>query len=131
MVDPSNAPVGFNEQDLAATEAMIRSAAGHVEPSQDLRPRVLEAAREKKTRHHLRQKIVIAAAACFLVALAIETGIYHSRLNTRTERQASAARAQLAETGEHRGNVAFGWGIVEFFIDLRAEQAHAINVRGQ
>lgn len=119
-------PLGLTEQDLAATEAAIRAAEHYVVPSQDLRPQVIEAARAEKSGASLRRRIGLAAAACLLVALAIETGIYNSRLQHRSRLQASAAEAHLIETGK-RSNANFGWGIVEFLLDLRSQQAEAIN----
>ena len=49
---------------LSDIEAMVRSAANYVQVSNDLRPRVLEAAREKSGERRARRFIRQAAAFC-------------------------------------------------------------------
>lgn len=111
---------------LPELEAMIRSASGYVQPTDDLRPRTLEAASERRVCRRGRSVVISLAAllVCLpVVGLFVEpgpsTGVDRSMSSSELQRQARVLAA-------HRG-VEPGWGLFEAFASLRREQAQRLG----
>jgi hypothetical protein len=95
---------------MSELEALIRSAKDYVQPSEDLRPRILEAARsQRRVMSCLRH-----AAAMLLMAGAFATGLHGMNgfvFSTTTPEQ-------LLSSAAHDN-----WGLVDSFTELRRRQA--------
>jgi hypothetical protein len=98
-------------------EALLRSAEDYVRPSEDLRPRVLEAARaqrgEQRAVSWVRYAAIAAAAAGALISSTFEPGM-------------AASMGALPVTTVAQGGD-FGWNLVESFTELRRRQAELLR----
>ena len=95
---------------MSELEALIRSAKDYVQPSQDLRPRILEAARSQ----HRAMSCLRHAAVALLMISALATGLHGMNgfvLSTTTPEQ-------LLSSAAHDN-----WGLVDSFTELRRRQA--------
>ena len=115
--------------DSAALEALIRAAGHHVQPSEGLRPQVMDAVRGAKgDRRHGRQiakgAIFASAAALALSAIPLRTPSSELRGPTTME----AVLANLGGESTPRGSD-LGWRIVELFADVRQQQAESLRSR--
>ena len=96
-------------------EAIIRSAKDYVHPSDDLRPRVLEAARSQRDQRQMIGYLQHAAVALvFLGALASALYGTGDAVNL-----AATSRDQVLTSAAQDGN----WGLVDSFTELRRRQA--------
>ncbi len=114
--------------DITAIEAMIAASGDYVFPSDDLRPRVLEAARERfclrRTWWHLAGAMV-AATLCVCCGVSLS-----NRLQARAESAAMPRGQELdrrivdrgAESGESRD-----WALAEIVGDWRDELAGRVG----
>jgi hypothetical protein len=112
-------------------ELVIRSAGGYVRASRDLRPRVLEAARAKRTGRH--SQLIIRAAAGVLIALTMLA----ESLSPTAGQLTFARNGRFAPSNSHElflrahalsgfgGDL--GWGIVDAFRELRDDQSAALK----
>lgn len=106
------------------TEAMIRAAGRYLRPSDDLRPRTLEAARSIESERRTEQRlggfllVVITLAACFSPVVQV-LGVMHARSvsPSAVEIHERAMRyAAQPEIGTH-------WGLAEAFTQMRRHRA--------
>lgn len=109
-------------------EHTIRSAGDLIRPSDDLRPRIIEAANEHCGRQRAKRRTALVVAACCSLALAtaplLEMMALRSKLNatpSSEELQQQAIRYS-AET-----NVGPHWGLTEAFKQLRQTQAKKLG----
>lgn len=109
---------------LPELEAMIRSAGGYVQPTDDLRPRTLEAAGEKDARRHGR-RIVVCLASLLLLLPVVGVLALPASPPPRGVTEAELHR-QAKVLAMHRG-VDHGWGLFQAFVSLRREQARQLG----
>ena len=77
-------PVGGQQQEYSAIEAIIRAAGDHIEPTDDLRPRTLEAARRRCRQQRIGRRAGGLAVAALLLAMSFfskedGTGVYRQK----------------------------------------------------
>jgi hypothetical protein len=113
-------------------EHTIRAAGDFVRPSDDLRPRVIEAAKEHCGRQRAKQRTVLIVGACGLLALTtaplLEMMVLRSRLNATPSSQELQQQAIRYSTDT---NVGPHWGLTEAFKELRHTQARKLGVLRQ
>lgn len=116
--------------DWSDVESLIRSAGSYVRPSEELRPRVLEAARadsgERKAQRHLWLLAVAVGLLGALVAVIssrspVQATFSHGMLTAT----AASTDARPAEGG------AAGWSIVDAYTELRRRQAALLSLDWQ
>ena len=105
-------------------EALIRSAQNFVAVSDDLRPRVLEAAREERSQRRAHQRIGKAAA------LAIALGIFVTLIREEARDTSASpltadrsAGASFSSPDSLVGQDEAAWELVDSLTELRKEQA--------
>jgi len=113
---------------LDEVEALIRSAGSYVQPSDDLRPRIVEAARmqcgERRVRRWLQQAAVLVAL------LGIITAGAYQRWDHAADRQpgvAFEAASTLSQAAVVAGGGDPNWEMVESFTQLRRRQAELLR----
>jgi ferric-dicitrate binding protein FerR (iron transport regulator) len=105
-------------------ETLVRAAGGYVRPSDELRPRVLEAARVESRERQAQRRIWQAALAItLLIGILAAAG---SRFDLPAPFSASMLQAQ-ANVRAAEGDGA-GWSMVDSFTDLRRRQAALLNL---
>ena len=105
-------------------EAQVRSAGGYVVPSDNLRPRTLEAAREwsedrKALRRLRRFAVLLLLCSVMSVPLVERLTAWHKGTQSPSPREMEQRALQLA-TDSHVGQ---HWGLFEAFSQLRRVQA--------
>ena len=127
----SNLETDATEDAFESIEAMVRAAGNYVVPSDDLRPRTLEAAREicriKRTERKLGGFVLTSLCFCLLsmpLADCLVVWRSHSLAPSAMEMQ----RRALQITTEPDSNPS--WGLMEAFDELRRLQAARLGVVG-
>jgi hypothetical protein len=119
------------DESMNEVEAAIRAAGQYVQPSRDLRPRVIEAARtnrtERKAQRHLKHLAVfVVVLAVFAVSgrNALDRNQPHSSgMTAGADAERIYARAELGIA--HGGDL--GWALVEAFTELKHEQSEVLR----
>jgi len=96
-------------------EALLRSAKDYVHPSDDLRPRVLEAARSQRRQRQLLGYLQHAAVVLVVLG-ALGSALYGSADFVKV---ASASRDRVLTSAAKDWN----WGLVDSITELRQRQA--------
>jgi hypothetical protein len=122
---------GAGEADFASIEEAIRAAGAYVVPSDDLRPRTLEAARElsedRRTGIRLgRFAVVLLLFIVISAPLAERAAAWYERA---TSPSAAELQAHALEIAQAR-NVGPDWGLFEAFTRLRRMQATRLGQAG-
>jgi hypothetical protein len=115
------------QEPIDDVEALVRAAGGYVQPSRDLRPRILETARLERGERRARRWIRHAAASFVLLAVLTlpngrgfaTAGSHYSAMLASVDANAIFSRAE-SKVDRSRD---FSWGMVEAFTDLRHHQA--------
>jgi len=106
-----------NFEPLDELEMLLRSAGDYVRPSEDLRPRVLEAARmqrgEQRAVSWVRYAAIVVAACGALLSSIYQPGLV-------------VGAGALPVTTVAQGSE-FGWNMVESFTELRRRQAELLR----
>lgn len=121
---------------LAELEAMLLSAGSYVRASDDLRPRVLETAKELRRERRICRRLramLFTVALSFLCLDAVDTPLRQLLSEPRDpERIVDAediyrfSKAQIfADDGDWSDE--FGWGMVEAFNVMRLKQSRALR----
>ena len=116
---------GFDD-DVQDVEALIGAAGNYVQPSEDLRPRVMEVVRSERLDRRVRWRLGQAAVLFVLLNL----------LATSTLQQVELAEGALPESGrEFEGGTESpayrdreNWDTVESFRELRRRQAYLLRL---
>jgi hypothetical protein len=146
--EPNKAPAPFDptvgdggdhewmESDLLkSVESTILSAGRYVVPSDDLRPRTLEAARHcfsdrKNMRRLIRMTALAAACVCLTAPVAELVGVFRGAFNQSTQEAIEQRSIDIAAQKQ----ISLQWGMLEAFSELRSLQAtqlgHAPSGRG-
>ena len=115
---------------IDAIEALVRSAGNYIQPTDDLRPATLEAAREQRSQQKAQHRLGGWAIAVVLLALlgfparlmhssALGTGNPSFATTDEVQRRALSLSADM--------NVEPGWALMEVFIELRHDRAELLN----
>lgn len=115
---------------IRAVEELVRSAGGYVQVSKDLRPRVLEAARDQRSERRAQRRIRQMAVLVVLL------GMFTTSLRQRPELTAApplATAAIMESLGSPSPTPANGgsdasWSMVESFTELRRRQAEILRL---
>jgi hypothetical protein len=110
-------------------EETIRAAGTYVVPSDNLRPRTLEAARElssdrKSMRRFWRLVIALCLGCVLSIPLAERLHAWHERSRSPSARELQWQALQLAESDSQVGA---NWGMFEAFRQLRSMQAERLG----
>ena len=115
--------------DVGDIEELIRSAGNYVQVSEDLRPRVLEAARlksgERRARSVVRRTALIAALLMWWVTASIRTLDIPENLRELSVVAAGTYPASASRVSG--GNNDVGWSLVDAFTELRCRQADVLR----
>jgi hypothetical protein len=120
-----------SDESLSEIEAMVRSAANYVQPSKDLRPRVLDAARltsgERRVRRHIHQAALIAALFTWCITASV------NRFDMREELcelpLATASSYPISNNRVSVGASDAAWVLVDAYTELRGRQADVLRLK--
>ncbi len=122
--------------DVAQAEQLIRQAASYVDVSDDLRPRVLENARDRQAR-----RSSVRRAALLLVALiALDSGLQRLSSYWRASPASVVDRTvcpttvdvfSLAALESHLLGGPDEWSVAQAFVELRNRQAKLLSTAAQ
>jgi len=112
----------------AEIEAMIRAARHYVRPSDDLRPRTLEAAREYCGDRRAEKKLGSFALAVLVLLLISSPAIRYAMMlqSTVANRSADEVHHLAAELATHR-EIGSHWALAEAFSQVRHIQASRLG----
>lgn len=116
---------------IDTVESLIHAARGYVRPSDDLRPRTLEAAREARRQRRTNRRFGGMTLGVVLFALC---GIPHWNADPGAEQLARASAVirhydvnEEAALRTLRAGFDPGWGFLEAFSELRRKQAELFD----
>ena len=112
-------------EDLRQLEAVIRRAGRWVQPSEDLRPKVLEAARERTVRTRARRRL-FATAAAILVAVGASLSGHWLVANSGRQPWGYLAAVEVQRSAVQRSlaiRVDPIWTLIDIFREQRHHQA--------
>lgn len=128
MIDPR----ACDDQSFEQIEAAIRAAGDYIRPSEDLRPRTLDAAREDGGDRRAEQKLgVLMIAALMLISVASPAVHYIDALRRQTS---TPSASELQHQGlQYASDPRIGpnWGLAEAFTQLRRLQADRLSGSGR
>ncbi len=109
---------------LKSVESTILSAGRYVVPSDELRPRTLEAARHcisdhKNVRRLIRMTALAAACVCLTAPVAELVGVFRGAFNQSTQEAIEQRSIDIAAQKQ----ISLQWGMLEAFSELRSLQA--------
>jgi len=112
-------------ESFADVESMVRAAGGYVQPTDDLRPRTLEAARDKTSQRRAQRRIGGLAAMVVLLAVSgapdfVRQTLVQSHLPMIASSHELHYRAARLASDSHFGS---HWALVDVFVELRQDQA--------
>ena len=116
-------------ESLGDVEALVRAAGDYVQPSRDLRPRVLEAARLESGERQARRRISRLALCAALLAVITMSGMERPE-GPGMFQQITLVAAEShfdSETGARTGGDS-GWALVEAYTELRRRQAEVLRL---
>lgn len=121
-------PDAIDHHELHKVEALLRAAGDYVEPSRDLRPRLLESVRVERRRRSHRTRVSLAAAVAIVAAVA--GGAQMARLghavNEASARGQIARSLEASEAATPAGVDTSIWRLVDAFWRVRERQANAL-----
>lgn len=117
-------------QAFAAVESLVRAAGNYVQPTDDLRPSTLEAARRSTSLRRWNKRLAGIAALVVVLAVSNIPGRFlpepaESTLAHQTVTREFELRQESAKEMGVTFNPAWAW--VEAFFELRNKQANLIN----
>jgi|GEM_PF-1339488 len=120
--DPHKYGPHKGESACSPLESLVRAAGGYVQPTEDLRPRALEAAHAACRKHQASRRL---GGLALMVLLAAVTGLPNFLLSIYPG-LATAGSAELHHRAAQRvaeKDVETHWALYEAFYDLRREHA--------
>lgn len=117
--------------DARQVEAMISAAGRYIRPSDELRPRTLEAARRACDDRRAEQRLggfMVAALLLMLIASPTLTYLKMVQWNSVTTAAEINQRARTLATQREIGN---HWGLAEAYSQLRTIQADRLGFTGR
>lgn len=116
----------FDELEFAKLERKILAAGGYVVPSDDLRPRVLEVARERcSEQRHVRRASWLAMATLGVWIACWPLSTWANGLRERLTSPSSSEIQSQAIENSRRTRGSLDWGLVEAFDRLDSLQVHS------
>jgi hypothetical protein len=113
-------------------ELLIRAAGNYVQPSEDLRPRTLEAARDHCDDRRAEQKLgAFAIAVLLLVSFSSPALRYADVLRSASAGPSATEMHSRALAYETQPDVGSNWGLTEAFTELRRTQATRLGRSSQ
>ena len=112
-------------EEIRQLEAVIRRAGRWVQPSDDLRPKVLEAARERTVRTRARRRL-LATAAAILVAVGASLSGHWLVANSGVKPWGYLAAVEIQRSAVQRSlaiRVDPIWALIDVFREQRHDQA--------
>jgi hypothetical protein len=119
-----NEPI-HQRDDWSDVESLIRAAGNYVRPSEELRPRVLEATRAELGERRAQRRIRHVAIAIGLL------GMFFAVAGNRITPTFSHGMLQESPQVRSADGGGAGWSIVEAFTDLRQRQAALLSLNRQ
>lgn len=118
----------FQDDPLPELESLIRAAGSRVCPSDDLRPRVLEAVRRQYDDRRAERKLgSFAIAVLLLLSIGSPASQYVDTLRGHATSPSAAEIQLLAIQYALRPEVGVHWGLAEAFSKLRRGQADRLG----
>jgi hypothetical protein len=108
-------------------ESLVRAAGGYVQPSRDLRPRVLEAARLESGELQARRCIGRVAIFAALLGVFTMSGIERPAGPGAFHRFTLVAAASHTDS-ETGASADSGWALVDAYTELRRRQAEVLRL---
>ncbi|WP_428306265.1 hypothetical protein [Lacipirellula sp.] len=105
-------------------EAMLKGAGDYVQPSDDLRPQVIEAARTIRGEQRGKRWVRRFAFAATILGAAVTLYIGPGNQGLKGVDSDDLHRQAALKSS---GAGSLGWGLVQALIDLRAQQAEQLN----
>ena len=116
------------DQPVEDVEGLIALAGNYVQVSDDLRPRVLEAARAVRLERRARWRIGQWAASIALAAVVLTT-LYDGWPSSQAASQLAAWAARIGEPSQvSQSSSDSNWEMVESFTELRRHQARVLRL---
>lgn len=113
---------------FASLEAVIAAAGNYVHPSDELRPKTLEAAREWTIRLRGRRRVLMAAAALVVASMLGLPGWYSPAASQNAAPVIGTAEIyRQAGRKARAGATDPSWALYEAFCDLRQSQAQRLQ----
>jgi len=111
---------------IAEVEALIRAAGNYVQPSDDLRPRVMEAVRAERVERTVRWRICQAAVLFFVLNLLATSTLHNVEIadGASLPVQRADGSSETLSTVEEES-----WDTVEAFRELRRRQAYLLRLQ--
>lgn len=111
---------------IAEVEALIRAAGNYVQPSDDLRPRVMEAVRAERVERTVRWRICQAAVLFFVLNLLATSTLHNVEIadGASLPVQRADGSSETLSTVEEES-----WDTVESFRELRRRQAYLLRLQ--
>ena len=116
------------QEPLGEIETMIRAAGEFVQPTEDLRPRTLEAARRYCDDRRAEQKLGgFVIAALLLVAFSTPTIQYAHLLRDQATSPSASEIQDRAIEFSSQPEIGQHWGLAEAFTQMRRGQANRLG----
>lgn len=111
---------------IAEVETLIRAAGNYVQPSDDLRPRVMEAVRAERVERTVRWRICQAAVLFFVLNLLATSTLHNVEIadGASLPVQRADGSSETLSTVEEES-----WDTVESFRELRRRQAYLLRLQ--
>lgn len=109
-------------------EHTIRAAGNFIRPSDDLRPRIIEAAKERCGQQRAMRRVAVSIAASIVIAISV--GPLIGTMVTRSKLNATPSSIEMQQQAIHHSaetGVGPNWGLTEAFKQLRKTQAKKLG----
>jgi len=125
--NPNHGPRHEQQPDFEQLESMLLAASGYLHPTDDLRPKALEAARDACRQRRTNRRLGGLAILVLLVAVTgfphVLFSAYPNLLAVQSSELHRIAARSVAEEG-----VEANWALYEAFRDLRRERSARLNL---
>lgn len=115
-------------EDGPSIESLISDAAHYIQPSQDLRPRTIEAAKDRCTELHAEQQLGLVVLAVMLLLLISSPLLqYVDLVRARAKMPTTQEVEELAIEYSGQREIGSHFGMIEAFSELRRLQADRLG----
>lgn len=121
-------PHARDDQSFEQIESAIRAAGDYLRPSEDLRPRTLEAAREDCSDRRAEQKLGVFVIAVLMLVMISSPAIHN--INKLRRKSSAPSAKEIEQRGLHYAadpTIGSNWGLSEAFSQLRRLQADRLS----
>jgi hypothetical protein len=113
---------------LDEIETLVRAAGDYVRASDDLRPRVLEAARVVRTEQRARWRVCQLAACALLLGLFVVAARRHAEMPATRSQSGGPTGRLLSQAPPAAVASESVWEMVDSFTDMRRRQAEVLRL---